>query len=114
MAPIESHPKDVLGSIAESQVEITGKEPMIGVKGNVEYEPDRLKTDSEAVAQYGPEGKAIDLVFEIEKGEIRALTVPNPAMTRKKWPCETRLCSKLNVRVRHSICRIPNKATSVQ
>ena len=83
MAPIESHSKDVLGSIAESQVEITGKEPMIAVKGKVEYEPDQLKADSEAAAQYGPEGKAIDLVFEIEKGEIQALTVPNSAMKLK-------------------------------
>ena len=76
----EPYSKEELGTIAERQVKLAKKEPMIAVKGKVEYEPDRLRPDSEAAVHYGPVGKAIDLAFEIEKGEIRALTVPGPSM----------------------------------
>jgi len=80
VAPTESHSKDELDSIAEGQVKIATKEPMSAVKGKVEYEPDRLKTNSGVPAHNGPKGKAIDLVFQIERGEIWALTVPSPTM----------------------------------
>jgi len=80
VAPIESHSKEQPGSMAKGEVKKTSKEPMSAVKGKVEGEPARLKNDSEAAVHNGPGGKAIDLVFEIEKGEIRALTVPTPAM----------------------------------
>ena len=80
VAPIESHSEEQPGNMGEGKVKIAGKEPMIAVRGKVECEADRLKPDSEAAESYRLEGKAIDLVFEIEKGEIRALTVPSPAM----------------------------------
>ena len=76
----EPDSKEELVSIAEGQTKLAQKESIFAVKGKVEYEPDSLKPDSEGAVHDGPGGKAIDLVFEMEKGEIRALTVPSPAM----------------------------------